>query len=378
MKKKVLALLTMCLLLASISMQGLAHSGRTDASGGHKDNKNKSGLGGYHYHCGGYPAHLHSGGVCPYKGGTSSGSSSSAPKTIYASKVNVKNMPTSMNVDDSIQLKGEAYPSNAEDQEIRWESSDSSIASVDAFGNLTAVGVGAVTIRAITSRGTTSSYKLTVQEVVAESIEILGATEQMYVGEQTSLTVRFIPENVTFKDVEWSSADTSVASVSPNGVMQALKPGKTTITLKHKELTDSFEVEVLPVLAERIDIYYIAESGEEKSDEFSFETGKSVDLKVRLHPANVTDKTVTWSVDAPELAEVTQEGVFTALKAGEVQLTVETTNGLKKVITIETKSTLVVDILAWIFVFIILAAVIGGPIALVIWIVKRVKRKKND
>ena len=29
-----------------------AHSGRTDANGGHKDNKNVSGLGAYHYHCG--------------------------------------------------------------------------------------------------------------------------------------------------------------------------------------------------------------------------------------------------------------------------------------------------------------------------------------
>ncbi len=43
-----------------------AHSGRTDSSGGHRDNKNKSGLGSYHYHCGGHPAHLHPNGVCPY------------------------------------------------------------------------------------------------------------------------------------------------------------------------------------------------------------------------------------------------------------------------------------------------------------------------
>ena len=58
-----------------------AHSGRTDASGGHHDNKNVSGLGSYHYHCGGYPAHLHSGGVCPY----SSSSSSSAETVIVSS-----------------------------------------------------------------------------------------------------------------------------------------------------------------------------------------------------------------------------------------------------------------------------------------------------
>lgn len=43
-----------------------AHQGRTDSNGGHHDYKNKSGLGDYHYHCGGYPAHLHTNGVCPY------------------------------------------------------------------------------------------------------------------------------------------------------------------------------------------------------------------------------------------------------------------------------------------------------------------------
>jgi hypothetical protein len=43
-----------------------AHPGRTDSKGGHKDKNNESGLGPYHYHCGDNPAHLHTGGVCPY------------------------------------------------------------------------------------------------------------------------------------------------------------------------------------------------------------------------------------------------------------------------------------------------------------------------
>lgn len=42
-----------------------AHSGRTDSAGGHRDNKNKSGLGYYHYHHG-YGPHLHTNGICPY------------------------------------------------------------------------------------------------------------------------------------------------------------------------------------------------------------------------------------------------------------------------------------------------------------------------
>ena len=51
-----------------------AHSGRTDSRGGHRDTKNKSGLGYYHYHCGGHPAHLHTGGVCPYASTSTSSS----------------------------------------------------------------------------------------------------------------------------------------------------------------------------------------------------------------------------------------------------------------------------------------------------------------
>ncbi len=60
-----------------------AHSGRTDSSGGHRDNKNKSGLGYYHYHCGGNPPHLHENGVCPYSSQSTS-SNSSKKKTVKA------------------------------------------------------------------------------------------------------------------------------------------------------------------------------------------------------------------------------------------------------------------------------------------------------
>lgn len=67
-----------CLMVACMPVAALAHPGRTDSAGGHKDNKNASGLGAYHYHCDGNPPHLHKGGVCPYASSSSSGSSSSS------------------------------------------------------------------------------------------------------------------------------------------------------------------------------------------------------------------------------------------------------------------------------------------------------------
>lgn len=89
------ALLTVVVLMVS-SVTAFAHSGRTDSRGGHKDNKNKSGLGSYHYHCGGHPAHLHNGGVCPYKssGSKSSGSKSSSKKPAATKKPTATKKPS--------------------------------------------------------------------------------------------------------------------------------------------------------------------------------------------------------------------------------------------------------------------------------------------
>ena len=94
--KNVVVIIVILLLLCMPTIN-FAHSGRTDGSGGHRDNQNKSGLGSYHYHCGGYPAHLHDGGVCPYTGGesvstTSSSSQSTTKTTSTQSKVSVSSV----------------------------------------------------------------------------------------------------------------------------------------------------------------------------------------------------------------------------------------------------------------------------------------------
>lgn len=60
MKRFVPILVVICIVLCSFPV--FAHSGRTDAKGGHYDRS----TGEYHYHHG-YSAHQHPGGVCPYE-----------------------------------------------------------------------------------------------------------------------------------------------------------------------------------------------------------------------------------------------------------------------------------------------------------------------
>lgn len=126
MRKRIYTLaIVFTFIFTSISF---AHSGRTDSSGGHRDNKNKSGLGSYHYHCGGYPAHLHKNGACPYKtdyktstGGYNPTTSSNFSNTVTDSKQNnttteekaIKRDPVTLYIDGQKQEGNElAYIEN--------------------------------------------------------------------------------------------------------------------------------------------------------------------------------------------------------------------------------------------------------------------------
>lgn len=92
-KKKSVILISLFLVFICLTPVQ-AHSGRTDSSGGHRDNKNASGLGYYHYHHGMGP-HLHPNGVCPYGYGQStSGSTSTYSVPVVATPAPAPIVPT--------------------------------------------------------------------------------------------------------------------------------------------------------------------------------------------------------------------------------------------------------------------------------------------
>ena len=86
MKRIISVLMAIVAIVVCMGNYTYAHSGRTDANGGHRDNNNKSGLGSYHYHCGGHPAHLHTNGVCPYSSSSSLSNSSTSSSTESSTK----------------------------------------------------------------------------------------------------------------------------------------------------------------------------------------------------------------------------------------------------------------------------------------------------
>lgn len=252
-KERVLKVIVIVgIILLSFQTEMYAHSGKTDANGGHRDNKNKSGLGSYHYHCGGYPAHLHTNGICPYKSSSSTNSSSSnsskksttssASKTssisnnnqekkdIDVTAVQIKNKEnTNLKIGESLVVEAKIEPKNATNKTITWTSSDVNIATVDSNGKVEAIKEGKVKIIA-KNNNKEDSIEINIEKPVIEVSKIVLDKNDITLkeGERVTITGVIHPINATDKTVTFESSDESIAKVE-NGKVIAIKEGTTTI-----------------------------------------------------------------------------------------------------------------------------------------------------
>lgn len=160
-KGRVITFILVIISVLGTSLNLYAHSGRTDSSGGHRDNKNKSGLGYYHYHCGGHPAHLHKNGVCPYSTKTST-KKSSTKKVIKATKIKINQSTEDIYVGETKKLTATISPSNVTSEKITWKSSNKDVTTVNSSGKVTAKKEGKVSITASTSNGKKSTININV------------------------------------------------------------------------------------------------------------------------------------------------------------------------------------------------------------------------
>ena len=127
-------------------------------------------------------------------------------------------------------LTATILPDNASDTSVRWESSNSTIATV-VGGKVTALRVGSATISAITNDGgKIATCNVYVEPILVESVNLNYTSLSLLNGESKTLTVTVLPNNATEKGVNWSSSNSSIATVE-NGVIKAVGYGSATITV---------------------------------------------------------------------------------------------------------------------------------------------------
>ena len=148
--------------------------------------------------------------------------------TIIVSSISLNKSAITLTEGDIETLTATIKPDNATNKKYSWKSSDSAVASVSADGKVTANKPGSATITVTTEDGgKTASCQVTVNARVypVESINLNKSAITLTEGDSETLTATIKPDNATNKKFSWKSSDSTVASVSADGKVTAIKAG---------------------------------------------------------------------------------------------------------------------------------------------------------
>ncbi len=160
----------------------------------------------------------------------SSGGTTSVP----VSGVSVTPATLALTVGASQQLTAAVTPANATNKSVTWTSGNTAIATVNGSGMVNAIAGGTTTITATTVDGKkTSSSVVTVSSasVAVTGASISPGTIPLTTGSTYQLSAVITPDNATNKNVTWKSGNPAVATITATGLVTAVGPGSSTITL---------------------------------------------------------------------------------------------------------------------------------------------------
>ncbi|MCD8025589.1 MAG: Ig-like domain-containing protein, partial [Clostridiales bacterium] len=132
-----------------------------------------------------------------------------------------------MGVGETYTLKTQIAPANASSI-IMWTSSNKSVATVDSNGKITAVKAGTATVSAVLPNGTKASCTVSIKKM-ATSVTLNKTSLTLGIGESYDLD-SYIPSGTYAYYRNYTSSNTSVASLGSCGVVTAKKAGTSTIT----------------------------------------------------------------------------------------------------------------------------------------------------
>lgn len=170
-------------------------------------------------------------------------------------------------VGEKIKVSARLYPEGATGN-ILWYSSNEEVATVSQSGIVELHKAGKVTITAKCGSDIVENINISVREVVSnvfimnfEGFEVDEDGGYHIKQGSTGRLVVNLDENATVRDIKFTSSDESIAKISPDGNIEALKGGSVTITVSTTSdgVTNSVhtKITVTPLtLADTVDNFY--------------------------------------------------------------------------------------------------------------------------
>lgn len=161
----------------------------------------------------------------------------------------------------STKLTATILPENAANKAVKWNSSDSSVVTVDQVGNLKALKEGIAIIAVTTLEGNFKDLCVAIVKKAENSdekvinLKLNKSVVRIDAGKFEKIVPIFTPGNVKDKSVTWKSSDSKVAVVTADGRVIGLKKGVAVVTATTKDGKKSAECYV-----------YVSDKKEEKHD----------------------------------------------------------------------------------------------------------------
>lgn len=160
-------------------------------------------------------------------------SKSNVDSDLHPASVSVNKTSLTLVKGTSERLTATISPDNATNKGHTWQSSATTVATIDETGNVTAVDLGTATITVTTLDGKkTATCNVTVvdQIIAVTSVSLDKATATIEKNQTLELSATVLPSTATDKTVTWKSSDNTIATVDKDGKITGVSEGKATIT----------------------------------------------------------------------------------------------------------------------------------------------------
>lgn len=237
---------------------------------------------------------------------------------VPATSLEISSEKATVQCREKLQLSITAAPANFTD-EVIWETSDETVATVSDTGLVTTKKGGNVTIT-VTVGNLTKTCQLTVEQPVT-GLYLSSSWIELEVGEVSLLEATVYPDDATDKTVTWASSNSEVASISENGKITALAVGSATITATAGAYSKTCQVQV-SAATEKTYVTSITLS----PAKLSLAEGETYYLSKTVLPYDANNRNVIWESSNPAIVKVSG-GSVTAVSEGNAKITATACDG---------------------------------------------------
>lgn len=252
---------------------------------------------------------------------TASATVTVSKKAVPVTGVSLDKETAALSIGDTLTLTATVAPSNADNKNVTWSSSNENVATVDDNGTITAKGAGTAKITVKTEdQNKTASATITVSTVPVTGVSLDQEAATLKVRDTLTLTPTVAPANATNKEVTWSSSDTKVATVDSTGLVTAKGIGTATITVKTKD-QEKTAAATITVVSPITDITITYTPGDKYNTPGTLYVGQTDTILASATPSYAADTSVTYTSSDDSIITVNDSGRVTAVNVGKATIT---------------------------------------------------------